>query len=49
MSKVDFTSAGVLTAGNSIYRVSVQATPGLGVGLITVGTGPSHPVRGIPF
>lgn len=29
MSKNDFTSAGALSTGNSIYRVFVQATPGL--------------------
>jgi hypothetical protein len=34
---------GVLSAGNGFYQVFVQATPGLGVGLYTMTTGPSHP------
>jgi hypothetical protein len=34
---------GVLSAGNGFYQVFVQSTPGLGVGLYTMETGPSHP------
>jgi RHS repeat-associated protein len=36
-------SGGTVTAGNAIYNVHVEDTPGLGVGLYTFTTGPAHP------
>lgn len=42
--KADFISMGTVSGGNSIYTVFVEDIPGLGVGLYTARTGPSHPV-----
>ncbi|WIV58177.1 hypothetical protein [Amycolatopsis nalaikhensis] len=37
------TAAAAPSAGNDVFRVSVQRTEGLGVGSFTVRTGPAHP------
>jgi len=38
---------GAVTGGNDFYRVAVEGSPaGVGIGVYTVATGPSHPITG---
>ncbi len=44
LKKEDYFSKGTVTAGNGIYRVSLENILGEGVGLYAISTGPRHPI-----